>query len=52
MDTNYTALAVQPPSETWDADSTLVLARLAASYVIAAENDAARAIAAQSVSHE
>lgn len=49
---DYIAVAIQPPSETWDADSTLVYARLAATYRIAAANDPDRAIAAQSVSNE
>ena len=49
---DYIPVAIQPPSDTWDADSTLVFARLAALYQSAPLNDADRATAAQAVSNE
>ena len=52
MNADFISVAIQPPSEAWDADSTLVFARLAATYTIAAQNDADRAATAQSVSNE
>jgi hypothetical protein len=52
LSADYNPVAIQPPSDTWDADSTLVYARLAALYRLTVKSDAEHFAAAQAVSHE